>query len=242
MACGLLAISVELCVFRPARGFAEALGRAAAGRNRRNVKKLERPVGPFTADGGPRRRVMPRHDARGRRSGFLAPAATSVRTQRPAWGGARTASEGLAGPGRAIAKDGATKLDVFRGNLARCASSAAVLAVVEDAMAAGVPQGECYKAVLDRLALLGASVLSTKIVLRRLGLDWMQQGPAKRTVIRLQVDALTDAMRWQHKSAVCMSFEGWRSRRLFSVAGLRPAAKAYVFFNAAGEMIGWQAG
>ncbi len=97
-------------------------------------------------------------------------------------------------------------------------------------------------ALLDRLASIGASARDTKAVLGRLGLTWMQAGPLNCSVFRVRYDPFSDDVRWQHRSAYCVSFECWRGRPLLTVEADRPVYRCFVLFNADDELIDWKAG
>ncbi len=134
------------------------------------------------------------------------------------------------------------RLEEFAGDLSHCATTAAVMALIEDPIYGCSMGRKSVAALLDRLASIGASARDAKTLLERVGLRWMQAGPLNCSVFRVRYDPFSDDVRWQHRSAYCISFECWRGRSILTTTADRPVYRCFLLFNAEDELIDWKAG
>lgn len=137
---------------------------------------------------------------------------------------------------------GDLRFEEFAGDLSHCATVAAVIALMEEPAYGRTMGRKSVAALLDRLASIGASAQDTKMILGLLGLTWMQAGPLSCKVFRVRYDPFSDDVRWQHRSAYCVSFESWQGRPVFTIEADRPVYRCFVLFNAEDELIDWKAG
>lgn len=134
------------------------------------------------------------------------------------------------------------RLEEFAGDLSHCATAAAVMALIEDPIYGRSMGRKSVGALLDRLASIGASAGEAKSVLEQVGLRWMQAGPLNCSVFRVRYDPFSDDVRWQHRSAYCISFESWRGRPILTISADRPVYRCFLLFNDDDELIDWKAG
>lgn len=134
------------------------------------------------------------------------------------------------------------RFEDFSGDLSHCATAAAVIALIEEPVYGQTMGRKSVAALLERLASIGANARDTKAVLGRLGLTWMQAGPLNCSVFRVRYDPFSDDVRWQHRSAYCVSFECWQGRPLLTVKADRPVYRCFLLFSADDGLIDWKAG